>query len=443
MWAIIKEMFSSLILTIPIMFAVSIQMIMGLVSTLMLSKLGVRELAVGGLAVTIYLFAFATGIGLLSVVSALISKAVKQNDYHRIAEVLSYSWWIIIIYSSLAIIVIMILSIFFQYIAVEKSMRFDFILYIFIMLLGLLPALFFTLLRSLVTSFSKPITAMIFMIPFVIFNFGLDYILMYGKYGFPCLGMQGISVSTALTSFLMAGLFYWYVANSKYYKLCFSKKITRWLGRYGLLELYKLGWPMGLSFLLLFGVITIASVIIGHYGINDLASNQIILQCVDIVFIIGISLAQSAMVRMGYALGGDNHKQLSITYYSTLALSIILSIGIIFIFIFWGKDLIGIFIAKPKIINFTYSLLIIAGLFNFFRTIQVVSASLLVNFNQTKYCFYTYLASYWLIGMFLMIGVVIFIKNVELGIWCALTLSACLSSIILVIKLRNIINQKH
>lgn len=164
-------------------------------------------------------------------------------------------------------------------------------------------------------------------------NLILDYLLIFGKFGFPEMGIKGAGIATVIATLITAGLFFIRMArpsmNEKYCTLKnwkFERELFRRLLRYGV--------PSGLQFFLEIIAFTIFILLVGKIGIIELAASNIAFNINMLAFLpmFGMTLAVSALV--GQRLG-ENRPQaaekttwsafhIGFTYFGILALCYVL-----------------------------------------------------------------------------------------------------------------------
>lgn len=298
--SLFHESFILFIFSLPIILTVSIQTIISLSNLYLLSRLNITSLAIGGFAMTFFLFAFVAGYGLMSASLAHMSQAYKNNDTCRISEILSNMLVILFVFTIVAVIALISIVWVLGFSIYTTKFRAELLPLEAILLAGLYPSLVFGLFRALTFCVSRPISVMIYSVPFILINYFLADAFIFGRFGFPSLGMLGMAVGTTINTILMAFFFILYLSTSKTYRIYFKALClpTKAVSSSLLVE----SWPMALAYVLLFGILLLVSTLVAHYSIKELAANQVAMQLVDLIFIFGLALAHASMIRTGYAL---------------------------------------------------------------------------------------------------------------------------------------------
>jgi len=172
--------------------------------------------------------------------------------------------------------------------------------------LGVLPALGFAMLRGYVSAFSLANVVTAIVVIGTLFNVACNYVLGFGKFGFPRLELLGLGIGSALALWLMFGLFVAYILRHpqlKTYRFWRGWKHPN-LGI--LLQLARVGMPISVTFMLELGLFTAVSYAAGSLGAPVLASHQIAFQTMALIFMVPLGMSQAVTARVGLWFGkGD------------------------------------------------------------------------------------------------------------------------------------------
>lgn len=427
---LVKESFALILLTLPIVVTVSFQMLINFTNTYLMSQLGVKSLAIGGLSITFFIFALAAGFGLFTSFTAHISQAYKKSDFIAIARLLSDGFAMLFVFSLISFLCVESLICLLGFIVFKKAVTIELLQLEAILMAGLFPTLLFSLLRAFTFCLSKPIAVMLFTLPFIVFNYFLCEGLMYGFYGFAHLGIFGVALGTTLISIAMCFLFILYLLASTQYRAYFKKLTLPSLA--GMQKRFSESWPMAAAYLLLFGILLIASFLSSHVGIHALAENQVVMQVVDVIFMIGLGLSHAVLIRTGYAISRPTAQPLWLSQFASLMVATLFSTIIAILLIYFKHSIAMLFLKQHnELLSTTETLIVIAAFFNFFRVFQANASAALIHFNQARYCLSVYTIAYWLIALSLMLLAFFDHTHAVIWIWLALTSGAIIAAIVL------------
>ncbi len=138
----------------------------------------------------------------------------------------------------------------------------------------------------------------------ILLNIVLNYLLIFGHYGFPELGVMGAAVGTVIVNFLELVVYlFLYIKNKTPYApgLHYSKNL--------LSRALKVGIPASIERSLTFGSFMLFTMVIANYGTSVLAGYQIGLRVEGLAFMPGIGFTVAAMALMGQGLGAKKPQQ--------------------------------------------------------------------------------------------------------------------------------------
>ena len=233
----------------------------------------------------------------------------------------------------------------------------------------------------------------------VLLNVFLNWILIYGNLGSPAMGIDGAGIATLLSRIaVMCGILI-YPSFEQSLKLAWP---VAWLAPGVLKEtwhLLKIGiHTAGLSLCEVTGF-SFGSLMMGWLGVVPLAAHQIALSVAATTFMVPLGLAQAVSVRVGHARGASRAKRIPSIVHSALGLTA----GVMALFaagyFLLGNEIAAGFTPDVAVRALTVQLLVLAGVFQIFDGIQVVSSGALRGFADTKIPFLIGIISYWVVAL--------------------------------------------
>jgi MATE family multidrug resistance protein len=236
----------------------------------------------------------------------------------------------------------------------------------------------------------------------VLLNLLINYLLVFGMFGLPDLGIIGAGIATVLVNLFMFISFLIYAKI----KLTHHNLFVRfWRPDRGVIGLVlKMGSAIGITSLAEAGLFSASSIMIGWLGQIELAAHGIALQLASITFMLHLGLSDAATIRVSSALGKmDKHKIVN-ECWAALIISLGLSSLAIVIFLGFPKLLISTFLNSDEInsnliIEMGISLLALAALFQLVDGGQALAIHLLRGLHDTTIPMYLAVLSYWIIGL--------------------------------------------
>jgi MATE family multidrug resistance protein len=267
-----------------------------------------------------------------------------------------------------------------------------------------------------------------------ILNIFLNYALVFGNWGAPELGVQGAAIASVTIVTLSLPILMIYARYIMPEHVLFQRI---WVVDTGALkQVFKLGWPIGLTNLAETGLFTATAIMVGWIGTNELAAHGIALQWASLTFMVHLGLSNTATVRAGRAIGRDDMIGLKRGGVMVSVMSLAFAFIIVAIFVAWPKPLIGVFIdntdpARDQIIIVGVGLLMMAALFQIADGIQVIALGLLRGVQDTRVPMIYAGISYWIVGIpaGYLLGIVWGYGAV--GIWMGLVIGLSVAAVLL------------
>jgi MATE family multidrug resistance protein len=431
---------SLFLLSLPLIGGHVAQVLIGVGDTLIVGRYSTEALAALVLGTTIFFIIFIFGAGFSFAAMALISTANTEGNNIKIRRITRMALWLSLTFGCLV-------SPFFIF--SERLLLFlgqDFNLavlasdYLFFSGIAMFPALSSSVLRCYLAGMEYVKVTFYISIVAVLLNLLINYLLVFGMFGFPELGIIGAGIATVLVNLFMFISFLIYAKI----KLSHHNLFVRfWRPDRGVIGLVlKMGSAIGITSLAEAGLFSASSIMIGWLGQIELAAHGIALQLASITFMLHLGLSDAATIRVSSALGKtDKHKIIN-ECWAALVISLGLSSLAILIFLGFPELLISTFLNSEEInsnliIEMGISLLALAALFQLVDGGQALAIHLLRGLHDTTIPMYLAVISYWIIG--LPCGYVLsFHYNFGAqGIWLGLVLGlgfACLFLLLRLIK---------
>jgi MATE family multidrug resistance protein len=276
-----------------------------------------------------------------------------------------------------------------------------------------------------------------------IINVALNYVLIFGKLGFPQLGIVGAAIGTLASRFIML-FFLWYLLRNKKKSRDYVTNIKFFVLENRMIKkILNLGFPSAMQMFFEVAIFTGAIWLSGLLGKNPQAANQIALNLSSMTFMVAMGLSVAAMVRVGNQKGLQNFRELR-----RIALSIfILGLGLAFIFallfIAFHKVLPTIYVDLDDPVNYidntevvaiAAKLLIASAIFQLSDSAQVIILGALRGLQDVKIPTLITFIAYWVIGF----PISFFLGKEEayasFGIWLGLLVGLTSAAILLYIR---------
>lgn len=296
--------------------------------------------------------------------------------------------------------------------------------------LGVFPFFWITPLRSMVDTFGYTKLSMkIYMLALPI-NAFLNYILIFGKFGFPRLGGVGAGVATGVTYWLLFLMFAFFVVRyqpfNEYKVLGLVKPIGSWLKEY-----LRIGIPMGVSIFMETSIFGVVAIFVAKFGTDVIAGHQAALNFSSLIYMFPMSFSLALTIVVGVEYGAKRFED-AMTYTKIgLQLSTILAF-IYMILEYFNQDLIAsIYTTDPDVIVLIKHFIIYAILWQLGDAIGCPIQGSLRGYKEVNSIFWASMLAFW--GITLPLGLYLdyYCNQGAYSYWQSLVVGVGISAVIL------------
>jgi multidrug resistance protein, MATE family len=389
-------------LAVPLASAQLAQSATGFLDTVMMGWLGKSTLAAGSLATGTFMTMMVIGIGLLMGVAPLIAAAQGQQDRSTVSNWSQQGCWLSLIVALPGIPLLLMLPTWMEQLGQQPQLVADSKVYLDIMTIGLWPALFFAMFKSVLSAVANPRSVLWIGLGGLAVNGVGNYLLGFGKFGCPALGIAGIAIATVAAHWCMA-------LAAIGYALLYRRadRLLAWpmVPRPALLrELLRLGWPLSITLGLEVGLFTIVTYLMGILGAEALAAHQVVFQTILIIFMVPLGMALATTVRVGRYFGQQDlqgarraaHLAIlaSAGFMATMSLALLL----------WPTIFIGLYLDlsdpdNQRTIELATQLLRIAALSQIADGVQTTVAGAIRGLQDTRAPMVLGFVAFWVVGL--------------------------------------------
>lgn len=436
-----SEITDYLKLCLPLMAAFLAQKGMQFIDTLMMGWLGPEALAAGALAAGIYFIILVFCRGIISALGVAIAHARGSAQVGQINIVLQQGYYFALLLSLPSMSLAWFAPYGLAYAGQNPIVVADTVLLLHGLVWGIPGFLLFFMLREYISVFALAKAVMIVSLISIPITFAGNYILIYGKYGFPVLGIEGIGYTGSIVGWFMFGCLLWYCQSTAVLKQNFST----WTLKVNLTEMKNLlftGSFSGITTVLDPITFFIASIMFGYFGVISLASYQIVMQCLSIAYNLPLAVSIITGLKVSHSLGANHWAQLKRDIHVALFIGVVISLGFTSLFLLKPKMIIELFLPDNIHAISLYqatSLSLLAGsVILFFDAAQVILIGALRGVKDTFMPMIGSFCCYLLIGLGCSYLLAFHTYLSSLGIWIGLTLAMISLSLFLALRLANI-----
>lgn len=426
-----------------------------LVDNIMVGQLGSAELAAVSLGNSFVFIAMSLGIGFSTAITPLVAEADSEDDFGKGKSSFKHGLFLCTVLSVVLFALILLSKPLMSLMEQPEEVVVLARPYLDLVAFSLVPLIIFQGFKQFSDGMSMTKYPMYATILANIINVILNYLLIFGKLGFPKMGIVGAALGTLIARFIMLFFLWWLLTQKEKSKAFVSNIKIFVLNKLMLRKLINLGFPSAMQMFFEVAIFTAAIWLSGLLGKNAQAANQIALNLSSMTFMVAMGLSVASMVRVANQKGLRNFLELR-----RIALSIYL-LGLIFAFVFalfffiFHNHLPKIYVDLNDATNFADSsevvaiaakLLLAAAVFQLSDSLQVIVLGALRGLQDVKIPTIITFIAYWLIGF----PVSYFLGKEDalgsFGIWLGLLVGLTSSAILLYLRFnyltKRLISQK-
>ena len=260
-------------------------------------------------------------------------------------------------------------------------------------------ALGFNVLKQFTDGICRPMISMTLLMIGNLLNIFGNWVLIYGRLGFPEMGLTGAGISTLVSRALILLVFIVFIFKSKKMNEYARAIKEALLSRGEMKTVFKMGYPVGIQMALESSTFTFAAVMAGWLGVIQLAAHQVVITISQLFFLMmqGLSFAVSILVSNAFGRKdlGSVREYARKGYFMTLGISATLSV-LLYCFRYQAA---GIFTDSPEVSAMAVSLFFLLFAYQFGDGLQLCFANVLRGIQDVRPIMYAAFVSYYLIAI--------------------------------------------
>ncbi|MBK8946722.1 MAG: MATE family efflux transporter [Ignavibacteriae bacterium] len=421
-------------LAVPVSIGQLGHIMLGVVDSFMVGRLGAEPLAAAALANGLFFLIMVLGIGMSHAITVLVAIAKGENKTKYCGVILKQALILNIAFSIILTILVLIAANLIEYLNQEKVVADLTKSYLSILAISILPFMVFQTYRQFVEGLSNTKPPMYIAIIANLVNFIGNWILIYGNLGFPALGLNGAGIATLSTRIFMALTMMIFVLNSTKYKVYDTKLNFKNIDFKLIKKIFDIGFPSGITYSFEVGAFAFAAIIIGWLGSIALAAHQIALNLASISYMVVLGISSAATIRVGNYLGRKDLLNVKRAGFSAIFLGMCF-MGLAGItFVLFNNILPTLYIKNSEVVKVASSLIIIAAFFQLSDGIQAVGMGALKGLADVKIPMVITLIAYWIIALPAGYFFAFILKYDIIGIWIGLSIGLTVAALLFVFR---------
>jgi MATE family multidrug resistance protein len=402
-----KEFKYNLKLASPIILGMLGHTFVSFVDNVMVGQLGAVELAAVSLGNSFVFVAMSLGIGFSTAITPLVAEADSERNFTKGKSIFKHGFFLCTVLGLLLFLMLLLAKPLMYVMDQPEEVVELAIPYLDLVAFSLVPLIVFQAFKQFSDGLSLTKYPMYATILANVLNVAINYVLIFGKFGFPEMGIVGAAVGTLVSRFVMLFHLWWllakrdkskaYVTNIKFFKL--SKEPFK--------KLINLGLPSAMQMFFEVGIFTAAIWLSGTLGANAQAANQIALNLSSMTFMVAMGLSVAAMIRVGNQKGLKDFRALKRIAESIFLVGFVFAVVFALFFVIFHTALPDLYVDlddpanavdTAEVVKIAATLLLAAAVFQITDSIQVIALGALRGLQDVKIPTIITFISYWVIG---------------------------------------------
>ena len=410
-------------------------MALHLIDSAMVGAISYKQLAAAALVINAMNIPFVIGIGMTISVSQMVSLANGRRDAQQVSHYL-FNGFCLCTLTALAISLVLLFGKdYLRNLGQDPEVVELAIPFMRLMGLSIIPMLLFMTLKQFADGLEHTRTAMIFSLAGMPVNIMLNWLLIYGNWGFPRLELEGAGWATLITRSMMFLALLFVILRHKTFEKYMAVSRNQWYFKWQTWrELLHIGVPSSLQIGMEAGAFAVSGIIIGTLGAVSQAAHQIALSCASFTFMVSMGLAQAGSIRVSNALGRNDWKKIFVIGKSTLITALIYGTFCAITFGVLRNLLPMAFNDDTDVVTLAALLLLFAAVFQISDSTQAIGAGLLRGIKDVKTPTILIGIAYWVIGIPVGYTLAFHFGMGASGMWLGLILGLTMASIFLITR---------
>ncbi|WP_054851522.1 MATE family efflux transporter [Olleya sp. ITB9] len=394
-------------LAAPVMLGMLGHTFVSFIDNIMVGQLGTAELAAVSLGNSFMFIAMSIGIGFSTAITPLVAEADSANNFDEGKSAFKHGLFLCTVLGCLLFLLVFFVKPLMYLMKQPIEVVELAIPYLDLVAFSLIPLIIFQGFKQFSDGLSLTKYPMYATIVANLINVGLNYLLIFGKFGFPEMGIVGAAYGTLVSRGVMVFYLWWLLkgrAKSKDYVTNIKLFV---LDKLMLKKIISLGTPSAMQMFFEVAIFTAAIWLSGLLGKNPQAANQVALNLSSMTFMVAMGLSVASMIRVGNQKGLHQYLELRRIAVSLFLMGFIFAVIFASLFLIFNQFLPRLYVDFDDAINFkdnmevvsiASQLLIAAAIFQISDSLQVVVLGALRGLQDVKIPTLITFISYWLIG---------------------------------------------
>ena len=386
-------------LTWPILVGQLANVGMSVSDVAMAGHASAQDLAGISLGVSVWNMVIITLMGVMMSVSPLVAHHVGAKALHKVPHEVRQALWKAVILGVIAIAIMQSTVFIFEAMDLEPVTRSVAIGFVVITSYSMPAFAVYRVLYGYSASLNQTKPLMVVAIGALALNIFLNWVLVFGNWGFPRLGGLGCAWSTLLCVWANLGGLLWWMRRSSAYQSTWPFSRFEWPHGPKLRSLLQLGLPIGITYFAETSAFGLIAFLIARFGSTEIAAHQIALNFTSLVFMVPLSLGVAVLTRVGHSLGAGDALAARFRAWVGVGAGLGFAAVSALTMAVFSHQIAALYTSDVGVASVAAHLLFIAAIFQLSDSAQVVTSSAIRGYKITRSPMLVQLTAFWVVSL--------------------------------------------
>lgn len=420
-------------LALPMMFASVAAVGVGVVDTVMAGGVGKDDLTAVALGSALFNTVFITLMGVMTALNPVIAQMHGAGETNQVGEVgrqgLWFAGFVGVFGMVLMLLLIRPMQQYLDFSPHLEKMLSDFVFYT---AWAMPAAMLHRALHAFAASLNRPKPIMWVSWAALLLSVPLNYVFVYGQFGWPAMGGAGCGLTTLVVFLFNAIALAVYVAYESYFQRFALFRGFSWVDFSTQKQFWQIGWPIGASYFLEASLFTSIVWLLAPFGEENVSAQQIVLSITSVIYMIPQSIGTASTVRIGFSIGRRQFARARYISGVGLVFGLILAMCSMLLLSLLRYPLVGLYTDDSGIIALACRIILFAAVFQLFDFTQCIASYALRGYKVTRIPMMIHAIAFWVCGLIPGYLLAYYGKMGIYGFWTALVLSLSCAAMALV-----------
>ncbi|MDP2335989.1 MAG: MATE family efflux transporter [Bacteroidota bacterium] len=427
----------NLTLAIPVIFSQIGQVTVNLADNMMVGHVGTTELAAASFAINLFHVGMLFGLGITFGLTPLVGKSFSTKNQENIGSwfkngVLVYFIASIVLCAAMSSVILLM-----DRMGQSKEVVEMAIPYYLIQVSSLIPLMLFFSVKQFFEGIGNTKLAMTITIAANLINIGLNYILIYGKLGFPAFGLNGAGYATLISRLIMPVIFVFVILRRQAFRIYLTEAIHSGFERLKIRRIISIGLPIGLQMVIEVLSFSLGAIMLGWISKESLAGHQIAISMASMTYMISFGMASATTIRVSHACGEHDRNELKQAIFASLHMVIAFMSLMGILFVLLRNQLPVLFTSDPEVIKVAAGLLIVGAFFQISDGIQVILLGALRGMADVRIPMFIAFFSYIVVSLPISYLLAFVFHFGYSGVWIGFVFGLSTAAVLFGLRLKN------